>query len=439
MPVNPPAHPRTPRRLAILNRHFWPISNSSEMEVAWLQTALMTAGCQVDVITIRWQKYWPEKFVFRGGQVYRLPKPMSGPFGKFRSGKALSAHLIKKQYDGLIAFGLGDDACTVVSGFGGSVPVVLRITSAALNGLKSFGKRETETLLMAARILVDGDATRKAILSWVPEVEEKVFIASSCIECDEDLIEDVVQQRSVAPFRSLARQACSRAALSDAHPILQIAPHQPLVVTAMSMDHDRGVCDLVKAWKLIQRRHCMARLWIIGEGKGSKQVWDEILEQDLVYTAIMPGFFDHLSEVFQATDLYIHPARTSLECCVLDAARAHGVCTISTATHDHLLAVANVQSNSEASRGEIRQGIDQSFVHCPKKGLLVPRQSPETLAASVAGVLGDGDFRFRVGSQTRKYFAEKLFHHAQVEPYLKVFETSRLVSTAEFPVSETPS
>jgi len=45
--------------------------------------------------------------------------------------------------------------------------------------------------------------------------------------------------------------------------------------------------------------------------------------------------------------------------------------------------------------------------------------------------LGDGDFRFRVGNQSRKKFAEKLASGALVEPYLKAVQPSRLVAVTE--------
>jgi glycosyltransferase involved in cell wall biosynthesis len=181
----------------------------------------------------------------------------------------------------------------------------------------------------------------------------------------------------------------------------------------MSMATDQGVCDLVKAWKLVQRQHAMARLWIIGESKGSKRVWDEILEQDLVYTAIMPGFFDQISEIFQAADVYVHPTRAGLDCCLLESARAHGVCTISTATH------AELSDLSEAAKTSHER--DPPFIHCRESGLRVPRHSPESLAASILHALDDGDFRFRVGNLSRKSFAEKLTAGASVEPYIEAF------------------
>ena len=187
MSISTPAIPHKPLRLAILNRYFWPISNSAEMEVAWLQTALVDEGHDVDVITVRWHKSWPEKFVFRASQVYRLAKPLSGPFGRYRFNKALSAHLIDQQYDGIITFGLGDATCTAALGFGDSVSVVIRVTAAAIDELKSFGKKEADALMAAARILVDNEATKTAILNRVPEVEEKLVVAPSCIDLDEDL------------------------------------------------------------------------------------------------------------------------------------------------------------------------------------------------------------------------------------------------------------
>ncbi len=429
MSITTPAIQRKPLRLAILNRHFWPISNSAEMEVAWLQSTLVNSGHDVDVVTIRWQKFWPEQFVFRGSQVYRLSKPLSGPFGKYRFNKALTAHLVEKKYDAIITFGLGDATCTAALGFGESVSIVIRVTAAVIDGLNSFGKREADALMAAARILVDSESTKTAILNRVPEVEGKVVVASSCIDLDPDMLADVAEGQSVEPFRSLVRQSGARAALSDAHPILQIEPHQPLVVTCMAMENDRGVCDLVKAWKAIQRRHVTARLWIIGEGKESKKVWDEILEQDLVYTAIMPGFFDCLSEIFQAADVYVHPARTGLDCCVLESARAHGLCTVSTASRDWMIARRGERTERVDDRSDAAANLP--FVHSSKDGLLVPRHSPEILAASILYALGDGDFRFRVGNQSRKKFAERLSAGSLVDPYLEAAQSSHLFAAAE--------
>ena len=427
-------------RLAILNRHFWPISNSAEMEVAWLATAIADAGVDVDVLTVRWQKFWPERLVYRGANVLRLPKPLSGPFGKYRFNKALIAHLVNKNYDGLIAFGLDEDACTAAVGFGNQMPVDLRVTSGhldamgALNGGKSFGRRAVAACEAATRILVDCADTGTAIARQFPDpkpIEQKIVVVPSCIEIDADFVADLAEGADVTPFRTPARQFSARAALSDAHPILQIDPYQSLVVTCTSMASDLGACDLVKAWKEVQLVDPLSRLWIIGEDKTSNKVWNTILENDLVYTAIMPGFFDHLSAIFQAADVYVHPTRSGLSCCLRDAAAAHGLCTIATETETTLQEIASQSVQTPADLAE------QPFVQSTAGGLLVGRQSPSSLANAITYALEHSDFRMRVGNQSRRMFAEEIKQQPRVNRWLDAF-TAAQDATAEN-ASETTS
>ena len=411
-----PAHQTKPRRLAILNRHFWPISNASEMEVAWLQNAIAATGLSVEVITVRWQKHWPEKFVFRQNLVHRLPKPLSGPFGKHRFNKALLVHLIDHQYDGLITFGLGDEVCQTAHALKHELPIVMRITAAALAEVKSLGNRELQTLMSASAILADSASTRDTLLAGIPEIEDRLSVAAPCIDIDDELSSGL-HDGQVDPFRSPVRQLSARAALSDAHPILQIQSRQPLVVTGMSMDSELGVCDLVKAWKTVQHRLGTARLWIIGEGRLSRRVWDSILKHDLIYTAIMPGFFDHFDAIFQSADLYVHPARTDSPCCLLDAARAHGVCSISTASDAEMRDILDQHVDQE-------RHTDRPFVHAPQRGLLVPRAASNVMSAAILAALADDDFRLRVGNQTRHHCAQQFARSNPVFSYLQPFEHS---------------
>ena len=423
----PTATERPSLRLAILNRHFWPISNSAEMEVAWLATAIADAGVDVDVLTVRWQKFWPERLVYRGANVLRLPKPLSGPFGKYRFNKALIAHLVNENYDGLIAFGLDEDACTAAVGFGKQMPVDLRVTlghldtMGSLNGGKSFGRRTVAACQAATRILVDCEETGIAITRQFADpkpIEQKIVVVPSCVEIDADFVADLADGKTVSPFRTPARQFSSRAALSDAHPILQIDPYQALVVTCTSMANDLGICDLVKAWKEVQSVDPLSRLWIIGEDKVSNKVWNTILENDLVYTAIMPGFFDHLSEIFQAADVYVHPTRSGLSCCLLDAAAAHGVCTIATETETGLQEIAAQFAQISQMPSDL---ADQAFVQRPAGGLLVGRQSPSSLANAITYALQHPDFRARVGSQSRRSFASEIAQQPRVNRWLDAF------------------
>jgi len=383
---NRPKHPK----IAIINRRFWPISGAAELEVANLCRSLTAAHYCVDILTVRWQKHWPVQVRYHECDVHRLTKPSSGPFGTFRYLKALTAHLSKHAYDGIIAFGIGEEAFTAAAASKNSV-LVLRVTQLHLNGLHGFSNRQNETLKSATEILVDTPSTADFIRRHQREVENRIKIVPPIAALPDELNPLLSNQ----PDQDTeARKTAARVALSDAHPILQIDSNQPLVVTCAPMEDDLGVCDLVQAWKAVQRKHTKSRLWILGEGKRARAVWDAISELDLVYTVIMPGFFDNLSLVLDAADLYVHPLRTESACCVLQTAKAQGVCTVETASLDDIKSTAATEST-------------RPFIESPDRGLLVPRETPTALSATISYLVEHEDFATTFGQEVQRRFLNR--------------------------------
>ena len=370
-----------PLKLAVINRKFWPVCGAAELEVANLCRALTADQQHVDILTVRWQKHWPSRLRYHDCDVYRLPKLSSGPFGTFRFLKTLTAHLGQHDYDRVIVFGLGEEAWTTATTINDSTSLVLRITQLHLTKIQDFTARQSETLKSAVSILVDTPTTADFIRRHCPEVADRISVVAPLAAMAEDCID--------AERNGAARKTAARVALSDAHPILQIDADQPLVITCAPMENDLGVCDLVRAWKAVQRKHTMARLWILGEGKLSGTVWDEILEHELVYTVIMPGFFDNLSLVLNAADLYIHPLRTQSACCVLQTAKAMGICTVETASLEELKSAAK----SESTR---------TFVEEPNRGLMVPRETPAALSATINYLFAHPEFATDFGLETQR-------------------------------------
>ena len=379
------------RKLAIINRKFWPISNAAELEVANLCRALTAAQQSVDVLTVRWQKHWPVQIRYQECDVYRLSKLSSGPFGTFRYTKSLIAHLGSRSYDGIIVFGIGEEAFTVASNFPDSA-LILRITQLHLLDISDFTNRQQEAFKLANAILADTQLTAEFICRHLPEVAEKVRVVHP-IHAKPDALNP--NETNQSDQHNEARKTEARVALSDAHPILQIDNNQPLIVTCAPMEDDLGVRDLVRAWSAIQRQHIHARLWILGEGKLSRQVWDEIVELDLVYTAIMPGFFDNLSLVLDAADLYIHPLRSESACCVLETAKARGVCTVTTASLVELKSAATTESS-------------RPFVECPDRGILVPRETHTALAATIDYLIDQDSFAKKFGDEVQRRFLNRM-------------------------------
>ena len=382
------------RKLAIINRKFWPISGAAELEVANLCRALTAAGHSVDVLTVRWQKHWPVQIRYHECDVYRLAKLSSGPFGTFRYTKSLIAHLSGQHYDGIIVFGIGEEAFTVASNCPDS-SLILRITQLHLIDIIDFTNRQKETLKSASSILADTQSTAEFICNQLPEVSEKVCVATP-IHAEPDQPYNANPGASnLSEQHAEARKTAARVALSDAHPILQIENNQSLVVTCAPMEGDLGVRDLVRAWSAVQRKHIHARLWILGEGKLSRKVWEEIVELDLVYTAIMPGFFDNLSLVLDAADLYIHPLRSESACCVLQTAKARGVCTVKTASLEELKSAATTESA-------------RPFVECPDRGILVPRETHTALAATIDYLIDRDSFATKFGEEVQRRFLNRM-------------------------------
>lgn len=384
-----------PLRIAIVNRRFWPICGAAELEVANLCRALTAEQHLVDVLTVRWQKHWPAEFRYHDCNIYRLTKPSLGPFGTFRFLKSLTSHLTGQDYDRVIVFGLGEEAWTTATN--DQTKLVLRITQIHLANIHNFTARQSETLKSAFAILADTPATADFVRRHQPEVENRIRVVAPLPSMPEDCME--VEQNAAT------RKTAARVALSDAHPILQIDADQPLVITCAPMESDLGVCDLVRAWQTVQRKHTKARLWILGEGKLSGAVWDEILETELVYTVIMPGFFDNLSLILNAADLYIHPLRTQSACCVLETAKAMGICTVETASLDELKSA----TTSESTR---------TFIENPDRGLMVPRETHTALSATISYLFEHPEFASNFGLETQRRLLNRSAGVHVAEDYL---------------------
>lgn len=315
------------KRVAIVSRRFWPICSSTELAACEVANELDASGHQVDIFTIRWEKSWPGFFKFQNLNVHRISRPASGPWGGFRYLRNLNRAMIEEEPQAIIVFGLGDEAWAVAKTFAGKVPFTIRIDSLVLGANEAapnFSHRQLTALDAAERLVVDSQWTAERLSMHSGIDDRKISIIADPVPTDPNGSKRRLSKASVATAAS------ARIAISDAHPVLMIEANQPLVVTVSPMEDDMGMLDLVAAWPRVLRRFPNARLWIIGEGKNSRRVWDLIMERHLVHSVIMPGSFDELEDVFSAADLYVHPLRSNQSCSFLQLAIAKGLCPVAT-------------------------------------------------------------------------------------------------------------
>ena len=358
------------KRIAIVTRRFWPICSSTELAACEVGSALDAAGHHVDVFTIRWEKSWPQFFKYQNLNVHRINRPVTGPWGGFRYVRNLNRALAEANPQAIIVFGLGDEAWAVAKTFAGSVPFSIRIDGMVLGGSQTrpnLSNRQLTAIDAAQRLIVDTSWTAER-LALNPAVDTaKITIISDPIPIDRDRSQPRLSKPS------------ARVAISDAHPVLMIESDQPLVVTAAPMDDDLGMLDLVAAWPRVLRRFPRARLWIIGEGKNSRKVWDLIMDKHLVHSVIMPGSFDELDDVFTAADLYVHPLRSNQECSFLKLAMAKNLCPI-------------VTQHPSTSK----------FVENRTNGIVVPPQDKKAISQAIIDSLADPTFRETLGQNAKK-------------------------------------
>lgn len=370
------------KRIAIVTRRFWPIGGSTAHFAADLADFFVSQSQQVRVFTAAWQRDWPKQCSFRNFDIQRLPRPASGPWGTYRYQRALVRELDVYQPDAVLLFDAGEDLFPVRKLVGEALPCVVRVDHRGISRMSRLVQKSLR-LEQASAIYCDSLRTRNALM-----------LRQLKISSNDELVSDGVRI-SAQRKRSVAEQANARSALGDAHPILRVDPAQPLVVTGAPIDGDAGIEDLVRAWKIVLEMFPKAKLWILGEGVGSQKVWDRITEQDMVYSAIMPGYFDDLETILAAADLYVHPLREPVNCRFLMEAIAAGVCPV----------VTDAGTEQVAKRDSLGRRVGELVgFQRDENAVIAPAGNPSALGEAISMALRHSDLRVKLGNNARQSF-----------------------------------
>ncbi len=385
-----------PLKIAIVSRRFWPYSGTTEFAVADLASQIKRQGHTVEILTVRWEKNWPLYFDYDEIPIRRINRSQSHPWRSFRYLRSLTRELSQLNLDGIIVFGLDEEAWAVSRTFSGIIPFVIR-TDNHFSGAKPRGPELTPRQLFAVNsaqcLLVDSRATQIKILKQTGVTNTKVIVAPEGI-----LLDKIKKRRQ-------AMQGDARVAISDAHPVLLIGSNQPLVVCGAPLDGDPGLLNLLDAWPKVIAQFPKAKLWILGDGSKGKEVWTRILEKHLVQSVVMPGSFDDTHEIFQAADLYVHPLKSDESCGFLARALAAGVGAVVTST-------------------EFTETVIENNV----SGLVVHADDPRALGDAICLALGNPDLRRRLGEEGRVSAIKQFDIQNSVDEFLRPFEKQSITS-----------
>ena len=373
-----------PRRLAIVTSRFWPIFGMPQMVAADLAIGFRELGNEVEILTTRWEHRWSKSFSFRGVPVTRLPSASNGPWGNFRSHRALSKRLASGNFDGVLLFGLEESLDAVVATLSKTnTSIVLRLDDSVEHQslwANNLTKKTLNALNMVDAIVCTSSVLRERLVAVGVENDNLVVVP--------DGAKRVGEQQKTQNEQSLARMA-----LCEAHPVFAIERDEPLVVTGTPLNGDAGIFDLVRAWKKVSAQMPKARLWIMGDGPQCKQLWSQITKENLVYSAILPGYIDCLDDLFDAADLYLHPSRGEIGQTFLTRAIASGLCPITT----------------NDLNGRIRDGIS---------GKVIPKQEPEIMANTIIDLIQNAQLRNEFGYAAKMSLTNELAIESTIASYL---------------------
>lgn len=382
-------------RIAIVTSRFWPISGISQIVAGELAVGFAESECEVEVITSRWEHSWNKLFTYQGVPVHRLPTTSSGPWGNFRTQRALTRQL-NRQWDAAVICGLDDHfepAVRVLARTNTKIILRLDDSIAPQSILSQQLNRKIVNAIECVHYLVCTNSNTRERLIAIGVDGNKIH-----------LIPDGVPQsngRIASIDRSQVRQA-----LSDAHPVLSIEPNEPLVVTGIPLNGDAGIHDLIDAWKKVSQRHPRSRLWVIGDGSQGRAIWSQITDANLVYSVIMPGYFDCVDDLFLAADLYVNPARDVTGHACMTRAMACGVCPVTT----------------DDVSGLIEHDVN---------GVLVARQDSSKLANSILSLIDDRVRLERLGTAAKTQVSRDLPFRKTVNQYVQLIQAVSNPSSCE--------
>ncbi len=380
-------------RLVLVTRRFWPLVGGAATVFGELACELSRREMQVTIVTARWKKSWPARMVWRELPVHRLPHPGSGAWGRLRYMSHLSRWL--KQHRGeidlLLVSGLGADAYSAVGAMRQTeIPVVLRSEEAGPGGdchwqmTAQFGGRVRRRCQAADLFIATCAAGAR-------ELEQASY--------RRDRIREIANGVSLPPRNEAKRRTAARESLAEAHNILAVSPNTPLVVYAGRFDRDLELCALIEAWPEVLARWPKARLWLIGDGRRGREIWERIGELNLNQQVIMPGTFDHLDDVLGAADVFVQP------------------CSGEDVSVETLTAMAAglpvVVADSPALRTVVEHG---------QSGLLVPPNDAAAFAQAIQRVLAKPELAEHLGTAARRLVQQRFSAARMADAHLEVFE-----------------
>jgi glycosyltransferase involved in cell wall biosynthesis len=376
-------------RLALVTPRFWPLVGDRPTHFLRLAESLAALGHSPVIVTPQWNRGWPPQMTIGRVPLVRLRGSGRGGWNTLRWMYALASWLGEQRIDGVVVDGLRHEAY-VALGAARRKPLPV----ALIAGDDDLAWQATATLgsRIAARCR-EGPMTIAACEHLAEALTAAGYAAHRL---------KVIPRAGVeSPPRTPAARDAARAAVAAVNADLVVTANATVALAVGRLDATHRFGDLIRAWRIVTAHKPEARLWIVGDGPERETLYQQVGDLDQRFRVLLPGSFDCLDELLQASDMLLVPGAHAVTPLALLDAQAAGLPVIA--------------ANSLAT---------QSFVRTHETGILFPAGDAKAIAASVLKWIEEPALRIQCGSAGRVVSQSRLTIADEARTFVDLLQSS---------------
>jgi glycosyltransferase involved in cell wall biosynthesis len=372
-------------RLAIVTPRFWPLIGDRPTHLLRLAESLTALGHRPVVVTPQWKRTWPSEMSIGPVKLVRLRGSGSGGWSTLRWMYSLGTWLREETLDGVLVDGLRHEGFVALRvKHRKSVPVALIAGDDDLKWQKS--------ATLGARIAARCHEA-KAIIAPSQSLTATLSAAGFASE----FIHLVPRTSPVMPPRSPLLREAARGALAAVNADLVLTAKATVALAVGRLDAEHRFSDLIRAWRIVTARHADARLWIVGDGPERDRLYRQIGDLDQRFRVLIPGTFDCLEELIQASDIFLVPSSHDAPPVALLDAQAAGLPAI--------------VARSPMAEAYVKQG---------ETGLIYTLGDIKDLADAVSNIIDQPAIGIQMGAAARALAAMRSTLVDEAQDYVRI-------------------
>lgn len=381
-----------PLRLALMTPQCWPLVSEAAAHVLQLARSLQALGHRPTIVTPRWKRSWPEHMSIGSIPLVRLRGTPRGGWSTLRWMVSLRGWLrgMSRELDGAIVWGLKHEAYVALRMTRRqSFPVLLLTADDDLDWQRTatFGSRIATRCREAVAVVTFSAESRRAL-------SESGF--------GNDCVFTIPRAVAIPPPSPASARDAARAALAAVNYDLVTTANSYIALALGRLDAAHRFGDLIRAWRLVTARRPEARLWIVGDGPDREMLFRQLSDLDQRFRVLLPGSFDCLDELMQASDCLLVPSSRSSPPLSLLTAQAYGLPVVA--------------AKSEAAGAPV--------IH-DETGLLYPTGDIKSLADAVTRLMNHPGEAIHFGAAARAAAQARPKTEEEAQAYVDLLRSQR--------------